>query len=180
MGSESDLVESEGASEIVTAGFQPSRKFGDQARQIADRLRAETELQVRLTARILGAAAQIADNHDRLIDEVVEMVEEELDQREEQAPTTPVTEQQLKQRFKTLKAAKAHFGIKAASWAILAEKVNQSRISSSSLQPTPSEVTNQTPDRLLMLEQEVKALHTKVDRLIALVVELSTAARLGS
>lgn len=66
-------------SEIILANSQPSPTFGDQARQIADRLRKETNLQVKLTAQILGAAAQIAENHDRLIDEVVDMVEEDLD-----------------------------------------------------------------------------------------------------
>lgn len=97
---------------------------GDRIRAIADQLRQETNLQIKATSRILGAAAQISENHDRLIDEVVEMVEEDLDQQAESS-TEEFTIEQLQQQFKTLKQAKAHFGIKANAWAGLVDKLNQ-------------------------------------------------------
>jgi hypothetical protein len=53
---------------------------GDRIRVIADQLKQETSLQIKATSRILGAAAQISENHDRLIDEVVELMEEDLEQ----------------------------------------------------------------------------------------------------
>jgi hypothetical protein len=62
---------------------QEKTTVGEQIRQIADRLKQETSVQVHATAQILGAAAQISVNHDRLIDEVVEMVEEDLSKETE-------------------------------------------------------------------------------------------------
>lgn len=162
-------------SEIILANSQPSPTFGDQARQIADRLRKETNLQVKLTAQILGAAAQIAENHDRLIDEVVDMVEEDLDQREGQIQSAEITQEQLKRRFKTLKTAKAHFGIKAASWSVLIQKINES-IQKHSLEGKQNvqESYNYPQDRLIILEQEVKILHIKVDKILELVTQSLT------
>lgn len=177
MNSRAKLVKAE----VVDATSQPNQTFGDQARQIADRLRAETELQVKLTSRILGAAAQIANNHDRLIDEVVDMVEEELAQQEMQSRSVDavVTVAQLKKRFKTLKDARVYFGVKAVSWAVLVQKLNASLNekqqlpdSSQSQLPQDPQLQESLPpsgDRLAVLEQEVKSLHAKVDRLLALV-----------
>jgi hypothetical protein len=86
---------------------------------------------------MLGAAAQLAENHDRLIDEVVEMVEEDLNhQNSRNQPASspklqsdtveqPHTVEKLKRQFDKLNDAKAHFGIKASSWAALSDKLNQ-------------------------------------------------------
>jgi hypothetical protein len=52
----------------------PKLSLGDRIRGIANQLRQENDVQIKATSRILGAAAQIAQNHDHLIDEVVEMV----------------------------------------------------------------------------------------------------------
>lgn len=41
-------------------------------------LKTETEVQKKATARILGAAAQMSQNQEKLIDEVVDMVEDDL------------------------------------------------------------------------------------------------------
>jgi D-aminopeptidase len=94
--------------------IQTSRKptLGDRIRGIANQLREKSEVQIKATSRILGAAAQIAQNHDQLIDEVVEMVEEDLDQQAQVQPSEPYTVEKLQQQFKTLKDAKAHFGVK--------------------------------------------------------------------
>ncbi|PLZ95451.1 hypothetical protein CI594_14765, partial [Fischerella thermalis CCMEE 5196] len=64
-----------------TTGTQRKAKLGDQIRNIANRLKQETEVQIKATSRILGAAAQISENHERLINEVVDMVEEDLNQQ---------------------------------------------------------------------------------------------------
>ena len=52
---------------------QRKEKLGDRVRKIADQLKQETELQIKATSRILGAAAQIAENHDQLITEVTNL-----------------------------------------------------------------------------------------------------------
>lgn len=69
------LKETDMQIEVVT----PS-PLGNKIRAEVARLRAEREVQARAMARILGAAAQIADNHDRLIDEVVAVAEADLEQ----------------------------------------------------------------------------------------------------
>ncbi|HAN46516.1 MAG TPA: hypothetical protein DCQ32_08195 [Cyanobacteria bacterium UBA8156] len=81
--------------------------MGDRLREVADRLTAEREVQIKATARILGAAAQIAQNHDRLISEVSEMVQGDL---------AAWDVDRLKREFGTLKAACAHFGKTARRW----------------------------------------------------------------
>lgn len=102
-----------------------SGNAGDRIRAIADQLRQETSLQIKATSRILGAAAQISENHDRLIDQVVEMVEEDLERHTQPKPTETPTIAQLQQQFKTLKQAKSYFGIKANTWASLVDKLSQ-------------------------------------------------------
>jgi hypothetical protein len=103
---------------------QGKQKLGDQVRTIADRLKQETEVQIKATARILGAAAQISENHDRLIDEVVDMVEEDLNLKQSVFPKHIYTVDILKQQYKTLRDAKAHFNLKASSWETLVNKLN--------------------------------------------------------
>jgi arginine decarboxylase len=114
---------------------QKKATVGEQIRQIADQLKQETSIQIHATAQILGAAAQISVNHDRLIDEVVEMVEEDLSKETD----PPVSAQNLKQQFKTFTQAKAHYGLKARSWVDLVNQLNRKSALASSLisQPTP-------------------------------------------
>ena len=68
--------------EAVVDQPKPKGRLGDRMRAIAQELRQETEAQKQYTARMLGAAAQLAQNQDNLIDEVVDMVNEDLDQPE--------------------------------------------------------------------------------------------------
>lgn len=142
--------------------------LGEQVRKIADQLKAETDLQVKVTSRILGAAAQIANNHDQLIGEVVEMVEEDLEYRNE-VSRQPYTVALLKQQFKTLGEAKSHFGVKATSWAILAEKLNHGLISP----PKPPESDLTTFSRRLdTIDQELRALRTDTQQILVLLQQL--------
>ncbi|NDJ22741.1 hypothetical protein GS682_14085 [Nostoc sp. B(2019)] len=109
-----------------TIGTQSKAKLGEQIRNIADRLKQETEVQIKATSRILGAAAQISENHDRLINEVVDMVEEDLNKQTQTYQKDIHTIDILKQQFKTLREAKDHFKLKATSWESLAKKLNDS------------------------------------------------------
>jgi uncharacterized protein (DUF3084 family) len=127
---------------------------GDRIRKIADQLKQETSLQIKATSRILGAAAQISENHDRLIDEVVEMVEEDLEQQAQRQGVEAFTVEQLKRQFKKLEQAKVHFGVKANSWTILVDKLNQQMSSRSN----PIEVS--VSQRLDTIEDELKELRT--------------------
>ncbi|MEH2065806.1 MAG: hypothetical protein V7K50_26710 [Nostoc sp.] len=99
-------------------------KLGDQIRNIADRLKQETDVQIQATSRILGAAAQIAENHDRLINEVVDLVESDLNAEKHVSNKHTYTADILKQQFKTLRDAKAHFNLKVSSWESLVNKLN--------------------------------------------------------
>jgi hypothetical protein len=105
------------------ATVQRRASVGETIRQIADQLNQESNLQIKVTSQILVAAAQISENHDRLIDEVVDMVEEDLDDQVRIHNTNKFTVDILKQQFKTLGEAKAHFGVKANSWATLSNKL---------------------------------------------------------
>jgi chromosome segregation ATPase len=141
--------------------------LGDRIRGIASQLREESKVQIKATSRILGAAAQIAQNHDQLIDEVVDMVEEDLDQQEQTQHSEPYTVEKLQQQFKTLKDAKAHFGVKASSWAALASKLNKQ--SASTGLPTPRH-QDQDPviRRLEVIEHEVQALRGEINQVLSL------------
>jgi hypothetical protein len=137
--------------------------LGDRIRGIANQMREESAIQIKATSRILGAAAQIAQNHDQLIDEVVEMVEEDLDQQAQAAQ--PYTAKKLQQQFKTLKDAKAHFDVKASSWVALAIKLNEQLGSSRSS-------TRQTQDsviqRLKTIEYEVQMIRRDMSQVLNL------------
>jgi Inorganic Pyrophosphatase len=56
----------------------PSGGVGDRIRSIADNLKSEKQTQIKATSRIIGAAGEMASNYDRLVDEVVESIEEDL------------------------------------------------------------------------------------------------------
>ncbi|MBM0745249.1 hypothetical protein JOY44_27645 (plasmid) [Phormidium sp. CLA17] len=145
--------------------------LGDRIRNLTSQLRQERDVQIKATSRILGAAAQIAVNHDRLIDQVVEMVEDDLDQQTQLKPSAPRTGEQLKQQFKSLKDAKAHFNLKANSWDALAAKLNEASIDSS---PKAANAQDSMVQRLAAIEQEIQLLRgdmNQVLNLLSLLVE---------
>lgn len=109
---------------LPTTQKQGKARLGDQIRSIADRLKQETDIQIKATSKILGAAAQIAENHDRLISEVVNMVESDLNLEKQVSQKHIYTVDILKQQFKTLRDAKAHFNLKVSSWESLVNKLN--------------------------------------------------------
>jgi len=146
-----------------------SPSLGDRLRNIASQLRQENEIQIKATARILGAAAQMAQNHDQLIDKVVEIVQEDLAQS--QKPTDLYTVQNLQQQFKTLKAAKAHFQVKASSWATLVEKLNAASATPS---PPESPLQSTVVQRLEGIEQEIQTIRqelTQIHQLLAVFLQ---------
>ncbi len=137
--------------------------LGDRIRTIADQLNQESAVQINATSRILGAAAKLSENHDRLLDEVVEMVEADLDQQAQMLPVElhnkSYTAEQLKQHFKTLNSAKAHFNLKASGWAALADKLNNR--ASDSAPPTVNnahDAKDSIPYRLEAIEHEVRSM----------------------
>lgn len=150
--------------------------LGEQVRKVADRLRQETDLQIKVTSRILGAAAQIAQNHDRLIDEVVDMVEEDLEKKnlENQAhlpeATNTYTVDRLKKEYKTLREATAHFGIKAKSWDALVEKISISL--PQKVVPT-SNFETLVIERLNTIENEIGILRTEIGQVLLLLQQFS-------
>ncbi|MEH2116387.1 hypothetical protein [Nostoc sp.] len=109
---------------LPTTQKKGKARLGDQIRSIADRLKQETDVQIQATSRILGAAGQIAENHDRLINEVVDMVESDLNAEKNVYQKHSYTVDILKQQFKTLRNAKAHFNLKVSSWESLVNKLN--------------------------------------------------------
>ncbi|MDZ8134537.1 MAG: hypothetical protein RM049_04445 [Nostoc sp. DedQUE04] len=122
---------------LPTTQKQSKARLGDQIRSIADRLKQETDVQITATSRILGAAAQIAENHDRLINEVVDMVESDLNVEKQVYQKHIYTIDFLKQQFKTLRDAKAHFNLKVTSWESLANKLNAASCQTTIIQNNP-------------------------------------------
>jgi gas vesicle protein len=104
---------------------QRKPKLGDKIRNIADKLKQETEVQKKATSRILGAAAQMSANHEQLIDEVVDMVREDLERQTQASKSHIYTVDILKRQFKTLREAKENFKLKVTTWESLANKLNE-------------------------------------------------------
>ncbi len=129
------------------------RSLGDRIRGIADQLKQESNLQIKATSRILGAAAQMSENHDRLIHEVSDMVQEDLDRASKLEVIEIITIEQLKREFKNLTQAKQHFNLKAGSWAALTDKLNE-RTAVLPIIPDPSSISQ----RLDSIEFELKEL----------------------
>lgn len=165
--------------------LSPKPSLGDRIRDIAHQLRQENTVQIKATSRILGAAAQLAENHDQLIDEVVEMVETDLAQAEPDAtshqvsppPQLPAfyTVAQLQQQFKKLSDAKAHFGLKASSWAALAAKLNRP---SSGAQPPgsfPGDTQALILQRLDAIEQDMQILHRDLEQVRHLLAQFAAS-----
>ena len=150
----------------VKAGNQSN--FGDRIRGIADQLRQETHIQIKATSRILGAAAQISENHDRLIDEVSDMVQEDLDQASALVSMEPITTEQLKQQFKTLVQAKTYFDVKASSWVALTEKVN-----AKTEQPLPSLEKSSVSQRLEAIDIDLKTLRTDLNQVMKMLAVIA-------
>jgi hypothetical protein len=148
---------------------QSKQKLGDRVRTIADRLKQETDVQIKATSRILGAAAQIAENHDRLIDEVVDMVEEDIDRPTHTRQTNTYTIDLLKQQFKTLREAKDSFGIQAKSWVELVNKLNNSSIPER-LSSTQSQTS--VIERLDVIESELKIMRNQLGEIEILLKQL--------
>lgn len=147
--------------------------LGDRLRGIAKELRQETDTQIKATSRILGAAAQMAQNHDQLISEVVEMAEEDLDRRDQGEPLINYKVSDLKQEFKTLKAAKAHFGIKANSWDSLAAKLNEAnRIPISSETWFLNNTHRQVLERLDAIELKMMSLQGSMEQVLELLQKM--------
>ncbi|MCG9893390.1 MAG: hypothetical protein MH252_20245 [Thermosynechococcaceae cyanobacterium MS004] len=142
-----------------------NKTIGNQIRKIADQIREETALQIKVTSRILGAAAKISENNDRLIDEVVEMVEEDLVEKENQVFNKSCSVEDLKKRYKTLKEAKLQLGIKANGWVALVSKLNGTTYQNLTSTNLPvSLILN----RLDTLEAEISALRLEVSQLCSL------------
>ena len=131
---------------------QGKARLGEQIRSIADRLKQETDVQIQATSRILGAAAQIAENHDRLITEVVDMVESDLNVEKQISQKHIYSVDILKQQFKTLRDAKAHFNLKVTSWESLVNKLNAASSQTAIIQNQPQ--SNQSLANTNMINNE--------------------------
>ena len=150
----------------VKAGNQ--MHLGDRIRGIADQLKQETQIHIKAASRILGAAAQISENHDRLINEVSDMVQGDLDQASALMSMEPITTEQLKQRFKTLAQAKAYFNVKAGSWMALTEKVN-----AKTEQPLPSLEKSSVSQRLESIDIDLKTLRTDLNQVMKMLAVIA-------
>jgi len=132
--------------------------LGDRLREVADRLTAEREVQIKATARILGAAAQIAQNHDRLISEVSEMVQGDL---------AAWDIDRLKREFGTLKAACAHFGKNARRWQDLVAQLEPPRALPPAAPPDLAAQVHRLQTQVQQLEDQVTTLQRTIDQLQA-------------
>lgn len=144
--------------------------LGEQVRRIADQLKQETDLQIKATSRILGAAAQISENHDRLIHEVVNMVEEDLEKQTQILQKKIYTIEMLKEQFITLKEAKSCLGLKASSWAALASKINNLSVQ------IPAFINSSNGSvltRLDSIERKLETMHIEVSQILSLLIKLA-------
>lgn len=157
------------AAEVVA---KPS-KLGDRLRNIAQQLRSEDQIQIQATSRILSAAAKLAENQDRLIDEVVDMVETDLANA---STGQHCNVEDLKASFKTLAKAKAHFQLKANTWAGLADKINQQNLWRSS--PSPAIAPSSSPPesdlmvRMERFEQELRQMREEMGQMLQILQEI--------
>lgn len=150
---------------------QPQQSLGEQIRTIADQLKQETKIQIKATSHILGAAAQIAENHDQLIDEVTDIMNEDLE-KQSSSKTVVYTVENLKKQYKTLRNAKAYFGMKANSWKLLASKLNSQYFSKSIQNDEIESSTLEISTRLINLENEVKNMRLEINNIISLLEQI--------
>ena len=161
--------------EDVTAIAPPAaRTLGDRIRDMTQQLRQERTIQIQATSRILGAAAQLAINHDRLLDEVVEMVETDLDLQTRQPMYTV---QSLKQQFKTLKRATAHFQITANRWDVLVTQLNAADSVVNTVPPVsdrPPETTEPPiSDRLTHIEHAIHTMQQDIHHIHTVLIAIA-------
>jgi hypothetical protein len=145
--------------------MRKQKLLGDEIRKVADQLQKEKNLQIKSTSQILGAAAQISENYDQLINEVVQIVEEDLTQ---QSQVKTYSVEILKKKFGTLGEAKAHFKLKANSWKNLAKKLDF--LSSHSTLPTDNADAS-ILKRLNLIEGEIKAMHAEIRQILVLLMQ---------
>jgi hypothetical protein len=145
---------------------QKKGKIGDQIRKIADQLKLEADVQIKATSRILSSAAQISENHDRLINEVVDMVVEDHDSSSSKYHEEVYTVDFLKLQFKTLTAAKKHFGLKASSWKTLTHKLNNQSFKFSI---SNEHSDNEFGKRLDKIEKEISFMNEKLSQILFLI-----------
>ena len=98
------------------------------------------------------------------------MVQADLDQQAPSALPEPYTVECLQRQYKALKAAKAHFGIKAGSWAALAAKLNESPLHPSAPVAPPQASLVQ---RLEVIESEVKTMREDIKQALTLLTLLA-------
>ena len=74
---------SQGSAESTSRTTKEVNKtsYGDRIRAIADKLKTEDQIQIKATSRILGAAAQMSNNHENLIGEVSDLLQKDLDKK---------------------------------------------------------------------------------------------------
>jgi hypothetical protein len=141
--------------------MQPQNSVGDEIRKVANRLQEEQILQIKATSQILGAAAQISKNHDQLIDEVVQVIEEDLIQSSQKETCTIEI---LKKKFRTLREAKLYFGLKARSWENLAQAINDMPSYSALL---GDNFNVSILKRLDLIEEEIQAIHAEIRKILS-------------
>jgi polyhydroxyalkanoate synthesis regulator phasin len=149
---------------IIEPTIDSTSSLGNRIRDLTQKLRQEDEIQKKATAKILGAAAQMAENYDRLVDEVVAVVETDLATPSDRRTFSI---EPLKQQFKTLKAAADHYQVKASSWQKLVEKLNASST-------TPANSSSASLNsRLDTLTLEVQQLRRDMDGVLDAIAHLT-------
>jgi hypothetical protein len=93
------------------------------------------------------------------------MVEEDIDRQTQVHQKKTYTVDLLKQQFKTLREAKAHFRLKASSWAELVKKLNS--LSAPNPLPVDRSKTSAT-ERLNTIESELKIMRTEIGEILSL------------
>jgi hypothetical protein len=144
--------------------MQQQNSVGDEIRKIANRLQEEQILQIKATSQILGAAAQISKNHDQLIDEVTQIIEEDLIQASQK---DVFTIEVLKRKFRILREAKLHFGLKARSWENLVQSLNTMPNNRKFVGNNNASIIK----RLDLMEEEIQTIHAEVRQILSLLTQ---------
>jgi hypothetical protein len=145
--------------------MQQQNSVGDEIRKIANRLQEEQISQIKATSQILGAAAQISKNHDQLIDEVVQVIEEDLIQSSRKDVWTIEI---LKKKFRTLREAKLYFGLKARSWENLVQSLNTMPNNSNFF---GNSINASIIKRLDLMEEEIQTIHAEIRQILSLLAQ---------
>lgn len=145
--------------------MQQQNSVGNEIRKIANRLQEEQILQIKATSQILGAAAQISKNHDQLIDEVVQVIEENLIQSSRKDVCTIEI---IKKKFRTLREAKLYFGLKARSWENLVQSLNTMPNNSNFF---GNSINASIIKRLDLMEEEIQIIHAEIRQILSLLTQ---------